>query len=73
MAGIHDGEVDAKPNWRAFSESVAGYFEQIDIEALREAVEYISTHPPKKQIIRDGVLECDQSEPTTKHCQGKLT
>jgi len=64
-AGFHNGRGDAKPDWRAFAESVARNFEQIDDKAFAEAVAYIKARPPKKQIIKDGLLEWDESAPKT--------
>ena len=63
--GFHNGHGSAKPDWRAFAKSVAWNFEQIDDAALTEAVAYIRAHPPKKQIIKDGLLDWDESAPET--------
>lgn len=34
-------------------------------EPLRGAVEYILSHPPKKQVIRNGFLDWEDSAPST--------
>lgn len=63
--GFHNGRGDAKPDWRAFAASVAPHFEKIEDAILEEAVAYIQAHPPKKQVIKDGLLEWDESLPET--------
>jgi hypothetical protein len=62
--GFHSGEGDAKPDWRKFAESVSGIFENPKNNELREAIQYISNNPPKKQVIKQGLLEWSQANPT---------
>jgi hypothetical protein len=64
-AGFHNGHGDAKADWRAFAESVNGLFDSIDDPALGEAVDYIRRHPPRKQVIRNGVLDWGDGAPDT--------
>lgn len=64
-AGFHKGEGNAEADWRAFAASVNGRFEEIVDGPLAEALAYIRDHPPKKQIIRNGLLEWDDGAPTS--------
>jgi len=63
--GFHNGDGDAKPDWRSFAESVPAIFDNPADATLKEAVEYILKHPPKKQIIRDGNLMWSEATPGT--------
>lgn len=56
-AGFHNGDGAAEPNWRSFAESVPAIFDDVEDRALADAIAYITEHPPKKQLIRNGVLE----------------
>ena len=64
-AGFHRGDGNAEADWRTFAESLNGLFEAIEDPALGEAVDYFRAHPPKKQVIRDGLLEWDERQPQT--------
>ncbi len=63
--GFHKGDGNAEADWLAFAASVNGHFEVIDDEALAQAVAYIGAHPPKKQIVKDGLLGWDEGLPQT--------
>jgi hypothetical protein len=64
-AGFHNGDGDAQPNWRAFAESVADVFENPSASELSDSIRYILEHPPKKQVIANGLLAWSVSEPCT--------
>ena len=53
---------DAQPNWRCFAESapVRRVLDNPVDPGLKEAIEYILEHPPKKQVIEEnGDLVCE--------------
>jgi hypothetical protein len=56
-AGFHNGEGRATPNWRNFAVSIETWFENPHSPELREAIRYLRQHPPKKQIIQNGLLK----------------
>ena len=49
---------DAQPNWKCFAESapVRRVLDNPVDTGLKEAIEYILEHPPKKQVIENGDL-----------------
>ena len=67
ITGFDYGDGAAKPNWRAFaeSESVRNIFDNPTDNVLKTAIEYILTHPPKKQTIENGVLTWNEHPPST--------
>lgn len=62
-ANFHNGDGDAEPNWRNFALSVEDALTHPQSDALREAIKYMLTHPPKKQVIRAGALDWDTVVP----------
>ncbi len=64
-AGFHRGNGAAEPDWRAFAVSVSGLFDDPRTAEFSTAVGYILAHPPKKQIIADGVLSWGDAAPNT--------
>lgn len=63
-AGYHEGEGEAKPNWQKFANSIGNTIEKPNSQELQEAIQYILRKPPKKQVIRRGVIDWDEIEPT---------
>jgi hypothetical protein len=63
--GFHTGEGDAKPNWRDFALSIETQMENPNSPELREAIEYMLQNPPKKQIIRNGLLKWSNTKVNT--------
>lgn len=61
--GFHCGEGDAKPNWQKYASSIGSALEKPDTRKLQEAIEYILKHPPKKQIIKNDVIDWEEDEP----------
>ena len=59
--GFHHGEGKAKPNWDKFASSVSGVLEKDP--AIAVAIEYIIEKPPKKQVIRNQLLEWEDATP----------
>lgn len=64
-AGFHNGDGAAEPNWRSFAQSIPAVFDNPGDPDLEAAVGYILDHPPKKQIIADGLLTWSVSAPDT--------
>ena len=64
-SGFHCGDGDANANWRKFSESLSGLFDQPRGETFKAAVAYVLAHPPKKQVIVDDHLDWRVVEPDT--------
>ena len=65
VCGFHKGDGRAEPNWRVFAETVSNNFANSKNDNFREAVSYILKNPPKKQIIKDGLLDWKDSIPQT--------
>ena len=63
--GFHKGDGVAEPNWRSFAETIPQVFTDPDDAVLREATRYILEHPPKKQMILDGMLNWTVAAPNT--------
>ena len=63
--GFHYGDGPAKPNWISFAESVTDLFERPTDQDFKAAVEYILNHPPKQQVIKDGLLDWSDVAPNT--------
>lgn len=64
-AGYNNGEGDAEVDWRKFAESVEHVFTDPASVELGAAIDFILNEPPKKQIIRNGILEWSSSKPST--------
>ena len=64
-AGFHNGNGPAKPNWTKFAKSVSDVFDRPPDPHFEAAVEYVVTHPPKQQIIKDGLLDWGDVATTT--------
>jgi hypothetical protein len=64
-ARFHNGDGDATPNWTAFAQSVPNVFDDPQDDRVSEAVAYILAHPPKKQVVEEGVLEWKDVAPAT--------
>jgi hypothetical protein len=62
-AGFHNGSGPAKPDWVKFAKSISDVFDRPPDPHFEAAVEYILTHPPKQQIIRDGMLAWSDAAP----------
>lgn len=64
-AGFHCGDGDAKADWTAFAKSIDGLFDDSAGGELRAALDYVLTHPPKKQVVQLGMLAWQVVEPGT--------
>lgn len=65
VVGFHNGDGDAKPNWRSFAKAIPVLFNEIEDNELKIAVNYFRQNPPRKQIIEAGQLDWDDTEPQT--------
>lgn len=64
-AGFHNGDGAAEANWRDFALSVAALFDDPQDEVFKEAIDYILSSPPKKQMVENGVLIWNSTAPQT--------
>lgn len=53
----------AKPNWSAFASALTENIIEAEDASVTEAVNYILSHPPKKQMFTGGKLRFDVVEP----------
>lgn len=60
-AKFHNGDGLAMPNWDKFASSVSGVLE--NDPAIAAAIKYMIEKPPKKQVIRDQLLEWERPTP----------
>ncbi|MBK5016684.1 hypothetical protein [Pantoea sp. S62] len=60
ITGLTQGEGDAKANWDRYALEVEEIIASPDTAELKDAIDYILTHPPKKQIVRNRVLLWDE-------------
>ena len=52
---------EAVPHWDRFANDIKDKFNKDKSIELKESVEYILQNPPKKQIVKDGVLYWEQT------------
>lgn len=64
-AGSHD---QAEADWNAYADAVGGDVDQIDEQAFASAIEYVTSHPPKRQMIEEGGGITWQDNPR-RHCE----
>ena len=53
---IQPNTCDAQPNWNHFNDKLNAVIESEEDRFLAEAIEFISTNPPKKQCVEGGQL-----------------
>lgn len=55
---VDGGEKKVSPNWDKFANAIDKNFSEIENKdnELKEAVNYLKNHPPKKQILENGKL-----------------
>ncbi|MGY4725124.1 hypothetical protein [Burkholderia pyrrocinia] len=51
------------PDWDAFARSIAAEFDKLDVPGFREAVIYLVTSPPRKQVLGSHGIEWKVSPP----------
>jgi hypothetical protein len=63
-SGFAKGNANSvEPDWYAFTKEVDWHFRRIKDEAFREAVQFLMTEPPRKQVLHDGRLQWKESSP----------
>lgn len=55
---------DAKADWRRFAAEVTDTFDDPPNPQFDDAIRYYQQRPPKKQVIRDGLLTWEEVQPT---------
>ncbi|GGA81331.1 hypothetical protein GCM10011369_24110 [Neiella marina] len=63
-ASFNNGDGNANANWTAFAGHIDAAFQALDDSSLKEAIEYILKNPPKKQVIKDGLINWSSVEPS---------
>ncbi|MFC1833865.1 hypothetical protein ACFL2Q_03910 [Thermodesulfobacteriota bacterium] len=71
-AGYNCGEGAAKANWRRFALAVEDLIANPTTTEVTEAIEFIFSAPPKKQMIVDGLITWADVEPQTNSRADKL-
>ncbi|MGR6772086.1 hypothetical protein ACU36R_10695 [Pectobacterium brasiliense] len=61
MTGLTQGDGNAKANWDRYALEVEKIIASPGTTELAGAIDYILTYPPKKQIVRGGVLSWDET------------
>lgn len=64
-AGFHYGEGDTNPNWDKFASSIGDALEKDP--NISAAIKYMREKPPKKQVIRNDLLEWQEVPPNGSH------
>jgi len=64
-ANFNKGNGPAKADWRKFALAVEELIAHPKSKELKEAIDFILHAPPKKQVIRNGVIKWEESKPTT--------
>lgn len=50
-------------DWDAFGTSIDWHFQRLSDQEFKEAVAYLLTEPPRKQVLRNGRVEWKESPP----------
>lgn len=64
--GLRENTRAAKASWSKYAAEVTKVFDAPQSKELADAVSYFTDHPPKKQIVIDGVLHWDETLPDHK-------
>jgi len=63
MVGLREDSRAAKASWRKYAAEVAQVIDAPQASDLEKAIMYFTDNPPKKQIVRDEVLDWDDALP----------
>jgi len=50
-------------DWGKFATTIDWHFRRVKNEEFKECVDYLLTHPPRKQVLKDGRIEWQESVP----------
>jgi hypothetical protein len=64
--GLRENTRDVKADWGAFAAEVRNILDAPNAADLDTAVKYFVEHPPKKQVVQDGMLAWDDRLPDHK-------
>jgi len=64
-SGFHKGDGEANANWGKFSREVEDLIRNPISQDLREAISFMLSSPPKKQVIKQGILCWEECIPST--------
>ena len=62
---LSDDSIEPVINWREFARSVEHVFSEPPTPDFAEAIEYLTTRPPRKQIVRKRQIAWSDSTPQT--------
>ncbi len=71
-SGFNNGNGPAEANWRTFALAVEAVIAAPSSPALKEAIDFFFDTPPNKQVIVDGAIRWEVSEPQTDSKADKL-
>ena len=57
------GQKSVEADWDKFAIDIAWHFSRVKAEDFKECVEYLLREPPRKQVLRDGHIEWQESAP----------
>lgn len=61
--GLREDSRTAKASWSKYAAEVTHVIDTPQAKGLENAITYFTDHPPKKQIVKDGVLDWDETLP----------
>lgn len=64
-SGFHQGDGAAEAHWRDFAVAMADAFDSPPDGKFHDAITYILEHPPKKQMVENGILKWAVVPPNT--------
>lgn len=59
--GLREGTQSVKASWSKYAAEVTHVIDAPQSQDLVAAISYFSDHPPKKKIVKDGVLDWDET------------
>lgn len=62
-AGYLCKEPNAKADWASYAETIDDAMSDPRRKEVTIAINFLMTHPPRKQIVRDGLIEWDDAPP----------
>ncbi len=64
--GLRENSRDAKADWRAFAAEICDLLNAPQSQLLKGAISYYLEHPPKKQVVINGILDWEAKLPDHK-------